>query len=49
LIERSNEMSGDSFRVMIFRVESTDTVVANGGSSSRLCQPSSKAIRAIGS
>src|SRR5436190_13209626 len=42
-------MSGDSFRVMILRVESTDTVVANGGNSSRLCQPSSKAMRAIAS
>ena len=30
MIERSNEISGDSFRVMIFRVESTETVVANG-------------------
>src|SRR5437867_3946847 len=39
-------MSGDSLRVMILRVESMVTVVLNGGNSSKLCQPSSKAIRA---
>src|SRR5215210_1720713 len=49
LIERSKEISGESLRVMIFRVESSVTSVLNGGSSSKLCQPSSKAMRAIGS
>jgi len=49
LIERSNEMSGESLRAMILRVESAVTVVLNGGSSSRPCQPSSKAMRASGS
>jgi hypothetical protein len=50
LIERSNEMSGESLRVMILRVASTVTVVLNGGgSSSSACQPSSKVTRAIGS
>src|SRR6266516_5750368 len=34
---------------MIFRVASTVTLVANGGSSSRLCQPSSKPTRTFGS
>jgi len=32
LIERSKLMSGESLRVMILRVESTATVVLNGGS-----------------
>src|ERR1700738_4870529 len=49
LMERSNEISGESLRVMILRVVSIVTVVLNGGSSSKLCQPSSKAIRASGS
>src|SRR5436190_2051369 len=49
LIERSNEMSGESLRVMILRVASAVTVVLNGGSCSRPCQPSSKATRATGS
>jgi hypothetical protein len=48
-MERSKEMSGESLRVMIRRVASTVTVVLKGGKSSRLCQPSSKAIRASGS
>src|SRR5271169_3011131 len=42
-------MSGESFLVMILRVESTVTVVLNGGRSSKPCQPSSKATQAIGS
>src|ERR1700734_3046142 len=42
-------ISGESFLVMILRVESTVTVVLNGGKSSSPCQPSSKATRAIGS
>src|SRR5262245_59862713 len=49
LIERSKEMSDDSLRVMLLRVESMVTVVLNGGNSSKLCQPSSKALRASGS
>jgi hypothetical protein len=48
-MERSKEISGESLRVMILRVESRVTVVLNGGSSSKLCQPSSKAMRASGS
>jgi hypothetical protein len=48
-MERSNEISGELLRVMILRVESMVTVVWNGGSSSKLCQPSSNAIRASGS
>jgi len=47
--QRSKEMSGESLRVMIFRVESMVTVVWNGGSSSKLCQPSSNAVRATDS
>ena len=39
-------MSGKSLRVMILRVLSMVTVVLNGGNSSNLCQPSSKAVRA---
>src|SRR5271168_823740 len=42
-------MSGESLRAMILRVASTVTVVLNGGNSSKLCQPSSKATRATGS
>src|SRR5262249_48246529 len=38
-------MSGESLRAMILRVESMVTVVLNGGNSSKLCQPSSKAAR----
>ena len=34
---------------MIFRVESTVTLVLNGGNSSKPCQPSSKTTRASGS
>jgi len=49
LIDRSKEMSGESLRVMILRVESMVTVVWNGGRSSKLCQPSSKAVRATDS
>src|SRR5829696_3328953 len=48
-MERSKEISGESFLVMILRVASSVTCVLNGGNSSRLCQPSSKAMRAIGS
>ena len=36
-------------RVITLREVSTPTVVLNGGSSSRLCQPSSKATRASAS
>src|SRR5258705_9299040 len=42
-------MSGESLRVMTLREVSSDTVVLNGGSSSRLCQPSSNATRASAS
>ncbi len=48
-IERSNGMSGDSLWVITLRALSMETVVLNAGSSSRLCQPSSKATRASGS
>src|SRR3954452_14054128 len=48
-MERSKEISGESFLVMILRVASSVTCVLNGGKSSKLCQPSSKAMRAIGS
>jgi len=49
LIERSKLMSGDSLREMTLRLASTLTLVENGGRSSRLCHPSSKAARASGS
>src|SRR6187401_135274 len=48
-MERSKPMSGESLRVMTFRAVSSATVVLNGGRSSRLCQPSSKATRASAS
>ena len=49
LIERSNEMSGEVLRVMTLRAVSSATSVLNGGKSSMLCQPSSKAIVTRGS
>src|SRR5258705_388880 len=42
-------MSGESLRAMTLREVSSVTVVLNGGKSSRLCQPSSKATRASAS
>ena len=42
-------MSGESLRVMILRAVSTVTVVSNAGNSSIDCQPSSNAMRALGS
>src|ERR1700722_20795677 len=48
-MERSKPISGESLRVMTFRAVSRATVVLNGGNSSRLCQPSSKATRASAS
>src|SRR5258705_8703874 len=42
-------MSGESLRAITLREVSTVTVVLNGGNSSRLCQPSSKATRASAS
>jgi hypothetical protein len=45
LIERSNEMSGESFLVMIVRGFSIATSVLNGGNSPSEPQPSSSATR----
>src|SRR4051812_50137824 len=42
-------MSGESLRAITLREVSSETVVLNAGSSSRLCQPSSKATRASAS
>ena len=42
-------MSGESLRVMILRAFSSVTVVSKAGNSSIERQPSSKAMRAVGS